>query len=48
MHFVGIARDNHHQIVAVILHQLDQRVDGLVAEIVVHALARQCVSFINE
>lgn len=48
VHFVGITCDNHHEVVAVILHQLDQRVDGLVAEIVVHALARQCVSFINE
>ena len=48
VHFVGITCDNHHKVVAVILHQLDQRVDGLVAEIVVHALARQCVGFINE
>ena len=48
MHFVGIARDNHHQIVAVILHQLNQRVDGLVAEVVLHPLARQRVGLVDK
>ncbi len=36
-HRLGVARDDHHEIVAVVLHGLEERLDGLAAEVVLAA-----------
>ena len=46
-HQAVVARDDHDEIVAVVLHRLEQRVDGLLTEVVV-ALAVECVGLVDK
>ena len=46
-HQAIVARDDHDEVVAVILHRLEQRVDGLLTEVVV-ALAVEGVGLVHE
>ena len=45
-HFIGVSGGDHHDAVAVVFHELDQRRDGLMAEIL--AFARKRVGFVDE
>ena len=47
LHQLVIARHDHHQIVAVVLHRLENGVDGLLAE-VVFAAAVERIGFVDE
>ena len=46
-HLVGVAGDDDRQVVAVVLHQLDQLGDGLGPEVAA-ALGRQRVGLVDE
>ena len=47
LHQAVVARDDHDEVVAVVLHRLEQRVDGLLTEVVV-ALAVERVGLVDE
>ena len=47
LHQSVVARHDHYKVVAVILHRLEQRIDGLLAEVVV-ALAVEGVGLVDE
>ena len=47
LHQAVITRHDDHKVVAVILHRLEERVDGLLTKVVV-ALAVEGVGFVNE
>ena len=47
-HLLGIAGDDHHELVAEILHVLQQRVDGVLAERVALVLGDQPVGLVDE
>ena len=47
LHQSVISRHDDHKVIAVILHRLEERVDGLLTEVVV-TLAVEGVSLVNE
>ena len=46
-HQAIVARDDHDEVVAVILHRLEERIDGLLTEVVA-ALAVKCVGLVDK
>ena len=48
LHLVGVAGDDDDHLVAVVLHQLDQRRDGLLTEVVAPPVGDQRVRLVDE
>jgi hypothetical protein len=47
-HLLGVARNDHHELVAKVLHVLQQRVDGVLAEAVAPGFGHQAVRLVDE
>ena len=48
LHLDGVARQNHHQLVALIFHAFKQRLNGFPAVLILAALVDQRVGFVDE